>query len=464
MSSVRSRLAPPFCFNEECIAMTTRDLVKDPHLEEQWNSWIEKNDPTTINSLSDNDLREIVIKDLTRASQMTVEEYTLFQKWCEIQDRYPTQKTSTLFGVETQMTNLDDKAFIENAKTNVWIPESPEDYLKLDPVMVYTGKSFVGVGSLSGNTLITDKDAKLSETWNCIRTFTSTMKNNSNIGRSLNYLVKDNKTGKYLGVVCISSDFLDLTPRDKYIGWERTKKTQGKMINYTAIGSTIVPFQPLGYNYVGGKLLALLCLSDEVQQQWKKQYGDVLIGVTTTSLYGKNKAGGLSQYDGLKHWEKMGFSSGSVSYETTKSTVYHIRHWLKKNHTRKYFEWYQAKKPSGQPYKRDHKNRSYTFTYSKLSVPKELIRSEHQRGIYFSPLYNNSCEFLKGEITENDLKKSFDTSYEALTNIWKNEYAKSRFKILSKKNKLSSETLFYDDLIYMTWEETKAKYLSQVGR
>jgi hypothetical protein len=24
--------------------------------------------------------------------------------------------------------------------------------------------------------------------------------------------------------------------------------------------------------------------------------------------------------------------------------------------------------------------------------------------------------------------------------------------------------LFYDDLIYLTWEETKAKYLPQVGR
>jgi hypothetical protein len=110
------------------------------------------------------------------------------------------------------------------------------------------------------------------------------------------------------------------------------------MINYTAIGSTIVPSQPLGYNYVGGKLLALLCLSDEVQHQWKKQYGDVLAGVTTSSLYGKNKMGGLSQYDNLKHWKKMGFSSGSVSYETTKKTVDMIRAWLKKNHTRKYFE------------------------------------------------------------------------------------------------------------------------------
>lgn len=418
----------------------------DSHLEDQWNKWLNDNDVNSFKSLDDEELRKIVIEDLNYASKMSVEEYTLFQKWCEIQERYPTHNVSTIFGPEIQMVDLEDEAMIKKIKNNIWIPQSIDDYMDLEPVLIYT------------------KDAELSETWNCIRTFISTMKNNSNIGRNLNYIVQDNKTGKYLGVICISSDFLDLTPRDQYIGWERSKKTQGHMINHTAIGSTIVPFQPLGYNYVGGKLLALLCLSDEVQYQWKKQYGDVLVGVTTTSLYGKNKANGLSQYDGLKHWKKMGFSSGSVSYETTKTTVYHIRDWLKKNHTRKYFEWYMAKKPSGQPYKRDHKNRSYTFTYSKLNVPKELIRSEHQRGIYFSPLYNNTNEFLKDEIKENDLVKAFDTSYKALADLWKTKYASKRIKSLKEQNRVSEETLFYDDLIFLTWEEAKNKYLSQVGR
>jgi len=426
--------------------MTEEIEVKDPDLERQWNDWLSQNDTSSFESLSDDNLREVVINDLTNVSKMTVEEYTLFQKWCEIHERYPTHVVSTLWGDEVQMVNKDDEMFIKQIKSNIWIPNSPEDYMNLEPELIYT------------------KDAELSTTWNTIRTFTSTMKNNSNIGRNLNYIVADKKTGKYLGVICISSDFLDLTPRDQFIGWQREKKTQGHMINFTAIGSTIVPLQPLGYNYVGGKLLALLCLSDEVQYQWKKQYGDVLVGVTTTSLYGKNKMGGLSQYDNLKHWKKMGFSSGSVSYETTKPTVNAIRDWLKKNHTRKYFEWYAAKKPSGQPYKRDHKNRSYTFTYSKLNIPKELIRSEHQRGIYFSPLYNNTNEFLRGEIGEDQLVKSFDTSYEGLANLWKTKYASKRIRSLTEQNRVSTETLFYDDLIYLDWETAKEKYLSQVGR
>ena len=79
--------------------------------------------------------------------------------------------------------------------------------------------------------------------WNGMRTFLSTMKNNSNIGRNLNFLIRDKKTKKLLGLTCMSSDFLAYT-RDNYIGWERVPKTR-RMINHTCIGSTIVPILAL---------------------------------------------------------------------------------------------------------------------------------------------------------------------------------------------------------------------------
>lgn len=436
-------------------------------VEQQWQTWQDKNPANSFSDIDTEYLKEKVIRELTYVSQMDVREYTLYQKWCEVQDKYPTEEMSTLFGVEKRLVDPSQRTLIEEVKSNIWIPNSPEDYLNLKPVLEYTDDSgeIVKTG-IDGTSVTVEKkrNQKLPETWNTIRTFVSTMKNNSNIGRNLNFIVKDDVTGKYLGVICISSDFLDLTPRDNYIGWSRERKTQGAMINHTAIGSTIVPFQPLGYNYVGGKLLALLCLSDEVQRIWKKVYGDVLVGVTTTSLYGKTKAGGLSQYDNLDHWLPMGFTSGSVSFEPEKDTRYEIREWLKKNHTRKYFEWYEAKKPSGQPHKRDHKNRSLNFTYSQLNVPKELIRSEHARGIYFSPLYTNTNDFLCDRIKESELTKAFPTDYDSLVNIWRDKHAKGRIKQLMKKNNVSYETLFYDDLIELTWEETKAKYLPQVGR
>jgi len=413
-------------------------------VEKQWDNWLEKN-PKHEHIDVDN-LKKILIEDLTYASKMDVKEYTLYQKWVEVKERYPTETTFTIFdGEEQQLIDKEQAKIINKVKKNFWMPTGPDDYEKLQPVLELS-------------------NGELAETWNAVRTFSSTMKNNSNIGRNLFYTVKDGVTGKYLGVICISSDFLDLTPRDTAIGWSRDVKTQQSMINHTAIGSTIVPLQPLGYSYMGGKLLALLCLADTVQKDWKERYGDTLVGVTTTSLYGKTKANGLSQYDGLEHWQKMGFSSGSVAFEPSRSTRNMVFDWIKENEPRKYFEWWEAKNPQGLPLKRDHKNRSLNYAYSKLGIPKELIRTEHQRGIYFSPLYNNTNEFLRKEIGDAELVKSFDTSEETLANIWKTKYAKGRIRQLQKQNKVSYENLFYDDLIYLSWEETKAKYLPQVGR
>lgn len=415
------------------------------YVDKQWQAWQKKNPVDKFEHIDEEHMKKVLIKDLTYASKMDVREYTLYQKWCEVKERYPVQDVSTLWGSEIQMVDPDQKKLVDKVKANFWVPQSPDDYENLKPKMV----------------LSNGPDA---ETWNAVRTFSSTMKNNSNIGRNLFYILTDEVTGKYLGVICISSDFLDLTPRDNAIGWSRDVKTQQHMINHTAIGSTIVPLQPLGFNYMGGKLLALMCLSDTVQKDWKRQYGDTLVGVTTTSLYGKTKAGGLSQYDGLEHWNPMGFSSGSVAFEPSRASKKIVFDWIKENHTRKYFEWWEAKNQQGLPLKRDHKNRSLNFAYSKLQIPKELIRTEHQRGIYFSPLYENTNEFLRKEIGDDKLVKLFDTSEETLANIWKTKYAKGRIRQLQKKNNVSYESLFYDDLIYLSWEDTKAKYLPQVGR
>ena len=417
-------------------------------VETQWTKWLGENPEDSFGDIDEQELRDRVISELTYVSQMDVKEYTLYQKWCEIKEKYPTVKVVDLWEGEKEI--LEDekqRRAIQEIKLNIWNPTDPEDYLNLEPELLYTG---------------THKD--LPELWNCIRTFSSTMKNNSNIGRNLNFIVRDKVTKKYLGVICISSDFLDLTPRDNFIGWSREKKTQGSMINHTAIGSTIVPMQPLGYNYVGGKLLALLCLTTDVQELWEKTYEDKLVGVTTTSLYGKTKAGGLSQYDNLDYWQPMGFTAGSVSFEPTRKTRKDVEMWLRKNHTRKYFEWYVATNSAGQPYKRDHKNRSLSFTYAKMNVPKELIKTDHARGIYFTPLYDKTCEFLRGDDDGKNMTKLFDTDISSISNLWKTKYAKPRIKQLVKKGNVSHESLFYDDLITLSWEEAKNKYLPQIGR
>src|SRR6056300_1054998 len=408
---------------------------EEQFVENQYKEWCEKNDISKVEDIDQNHLKLMVEKDLAFVSKMTVQEYTLYEKWIEVHEKYPTVETNSFFDDKPALVNPEQEAFIKTVKNNIWIPESPEDIDKLEPVLEFTDDTETRFDG-------SKKRGDLSEKWNTLRTFLSTMKNNSNIGRQLFFIVKDNRSGKYLGVICISGDFMDLTPRDKFIGWDRQIKTFEGKINHTAIGSSIVPTQPLGYSFTGGKLLAYLCLSDDVQRIWKEKYGDTLVGVTTTSLYGKAKANTLSQYDGLKYWKRMGFTTGSVSFQPSRKVRNMIWTWLKRN----------------------HKNRSLNFTYSKLDIPKEYIRTEHQRGIYFTKLYENTNEFLCGKIEAKDLVKRFDSSTESLVKVWKEKHAKKRVKSLVEQGRYNTDSHFYDDLIYMNWEECKNHFLNQVGR
>ena len=244
-------------------------MKKVDDVEVQWAKFLEENPEDRMPAIDENVLRERMIKELTYVSAMDVKEYTLYQKWHEIKSKFPTESVNTLFGdEETFLADPVQAKYIAEAKSNIWMPESVEDYMDLEPVLEYTDDSGKGTKKGVDGSVVSyniERNMDLPVRCNALKSFITNGRNNSNIGRNLHFIVKDNKTSKYLGVVTISSDFLDLTPRDKHIGWDRTLKTQGGMINHTGIGSSIVPTQPLGYNYVDGKLLSLLCLSDEVQ-------------------------------------------------------------------------------------------------------------------------------------------------------------------------------------------------------
>ena len=101
-------------------------------VERQWDEF--QSTFTAPEALSDDELRKFVMEDLEIASKMSVEEYTLYQKWLEIHIKYPVHEG--LFG--PTLVNGEDELMIREIKNNIWIPESPEDYTKLEPVMLYT--------------------------------------------------------------------------------------------------------------------------------------------------------------------------------------------------------------------------------------------------------------------------------------------------------------------------------------
>jgi hypothetical protein len=417
-------------------------------LNSQWRTFKKNHNPEPITS---NEVKKAILKDLTFLSKLTVQEYTLYKKFAEIKEKYPYEipESDEFFDCSEAVDEFGNYSDLIFLKKNIWVPESLDDYKNLKPIMIrYNDNNNHILKEVAGNE------------WNQLRVFIHTQLNNSNIGRNLNYIVLDEVTGKYLGIICVSSDFMDLTPRDKFIGWSRDIKTSQRMINHTAIGSTICPTQPLGYNYVGGKLLALLTASDVVEKDWYNQYKSKLAGVTTTSLYES-----YSQYTNLQYWIKMGKTAGSIKFECEKETIRKMMKWLEYYYPLKYWEWFIATEPGGMPLKRDNRQRSFSFIYSKLEIPEELIQANHARGIFFCPLFTNTPEFLRKEIDESRLVKRFDNSVESLTEIWKEKYASKRINQLKESNSVNLDTLFYGDLISTkTWNEVREKYIDQVGK
>jgi len=226
-------------------------------LDRQYKSWL-KNRPKTSSKIDTKKFKSSIVKELRRyQGENDIEDYTLFHKWEELKDvkeRYPTE-------------------VIKEVYDRTWIPKGISDFRRLRPELVeirnisYRALDFFG----EPYEVRSSEHDKLNDHWKLIRTLISSQTYDGSVGRSIRFLVRDKVSQKYLGAICISSDLFALTPRNKDLGI--TQKQWEKLIDHSANGSTIIPCQPFGNRYLGGKLLALLCLSDVVAEAWQRKYG-----------------------------------------------------------------------------------------------------------------------------------------------------------------------------------------------
>lgn len=147
------------------------------------------------------------------------------------------------------------------------------------------------------------KGPKLNELYNVLLNLTSSHTNVAVPGRQMRVIVYETTTNKIAGFIRVNSPTLNMKPRTNVFGFKMSD--QYSVINDNMIvGTIIVPTQPFGYNYLGGKLLALIANSNEVRREFDKMYGTEIKFFETTSLYGSIK--GVSQYDGLRPYMRNG--------------------------------------------------------------------------------------------------------------------------------------------------------------
>jgi len=261
-------------------------------------------------------------------------------------------------------------------------------------------------------------------------------------GKSLKWIVVETNTKKIVGFVRFGSPTINSKPRNEWLG---TTPELSRFNRHSIMGFIIVPTQPFGFNYLGGKLLALLCCSHEARLKINEKYNTDICLFETTSLYGSTKSS--SQYDGLKPYLRY---KGLTQSDFTPLLHDHIFKDLNK--------WFVARNDNQLLVKEDASSRKLKTQQRMISIIQKSLSGDQklsqfkdaiataknlteQKRTYFSDYgFANSREVIRGDadvLVENPI--NFDKFYmENLIKWWKNKASK-RYDSLKSEGNLRTE-------------------------
>ncbi len=289
-----------------------------------------------------------LVDNLNLLKSMSVEEQTFYKKWMEIQ-------TCESFSNKANMI-----------KAKIWTPTDINDESltikeieSINPKLVYV------------------ESKQQNEDWTILRIFGHTMTFDQTPGRFIKFLVTDGNIDnpKYIGCISVSSDVIAITDRDNYLGWTTSDKMEKKRLAHSAIGSCIMSTQPIGYNFLGGKLIAAMITTSTVRDLWKQLYDQTLVGMTTTSLYGS-----YSMYNSLKWWHKCGSSAGKISIKPDDGIYETWHNWLKDIDVTAYDKALTQKEGVSGPVT-GAKSRILGMIFSKCGIKQSNYQHGYERGV-----------------------------------------------------------------------------------
>jgi len=373
-----------------------------------------------------------LVDNLNYLKAMAVEEQTFYKKWQEIQS------------YNGSVNKLNE------VKAKIWSPTDFNDEKLTISEIEKCNPTLVHVTSKRDN-----------DDWTLIRVFGHTMTFDQTPGRFIKFLVTDGDKDnpRYIGAISVSSDVIAITDRDGYLGWTTTDKMENKRLAHSAIGSCIMSTQPIGYNFLGGKLVAAMITTSTVRDLWKQLYSQTLVGMTTTSLYGS-----YSMYNSLKWWHKCGSSAGKISIKPDED-IYKVWHeWVKDNCTEKYDKAMTQREGVSGPVT-GAKSRVLSMIFSKCDIKQSHYQHGYERGVYYSCFYENTKDYLQSKINDDKLimKDLFKRDSQAVCEWWRPK-AIERYKKLKSESNLKTDIHFYNQMIGMSYEEAKSVYFHEVGR
>jgi hypothetical protein len=131
----------------------------------------------------------------------------------------------------------------------------------------------------------------------------------SGYGRRLRFLVKDASNDKLIGLFGLSDPVFALGARDQHVGWDAdTRADRLYHIMDAFVMGAVPPYSTL----LGGKLVALLALSNQVRQSFRRKYAGskslirkairppFLTMITTASALGRSSVYNRLRVDGVE--------------------------------------------------------------------------------------------------------------------------------------------------------------------
>jgi hypothetical protein len=378
--------------------------------------------------------KKSLVENLNWLKSLSVEEFTFYKKWEEIQ-------------ICKEMHNRATKV-----KSLIWTPTDINDEKLTIQEIENLNPKVVPVS-------IDNPD------WTILRTFCHTAEFNQSPGRYMKFIVTDGNDSTfgelphYLGFIAIASDVITIKDRDSWIGWTHDNRIKDKRLDYSAIGTCVAPTQPFGFNFNGGKLISALTVSKTVRDRWKELYDTLMVGMTVTSLYGS-----FSQYTNLKWWKDCGKSTGKILLKPDERHYKIWHEWIKKNRTADYEKTMTQKEGISGPVT-SAKLRVLSMIFDAVDIKLKNYVHGHERGVYYSMFYENGKEFFQNKIKEDQLKlkQLYQKDMDAIMEYWKPR-AIDRYKKLKAEDRIKPDVLFYSDMIDMPYEDAKKRFLKEVGR
>ena len=207
-------------------------------------------------------------------------------------------------------------------------------------------------------------------------------------GKILKVVIQETNTGKDVGFIKFGSPLINSKPRNDWLGSVPDLPTWNKRV---IMGFIIVPTQPFGFNYLGGKLLAAICCSHELREILDKKYDTEFCLFETTSLYGNIK--GASMYDGMRPYLKYRGDTMSSFLLTMGEDIY--------PELRKWFE----EKNDGPLVKKTASSRKLKTQTKMIGMVKASLK-EHD-----TTKYNEFCETIKAATDVTTQKRFYMSDY-----------------------------------------------------